>query len=217
MRGRSTFSVSDEGPGSDNPQDLADMTDESAPDFAMMRAVEILANIYERQQKAEDVPPPPSDKPISLFSETVAFSVGETTRKGVESALGIAFSYPTRGWHTYCVKGSRGERLFLSAFYADGTLAAAELYVPKVQRAPNLAPRDIHFRFVPSELTPGMPYTSLPEYFGRITALPSGVGAYEAMYEARFPGGAAYAMGNEGLIERLAIYILESDPLPEQH
>jgi hypothetical protein len=28
------------------------------------------------------------------------------------------------------------------------------------------------------------------------------------MFEARFPGGAAYAMGNDGTIERLALYTL---------
>jgi hypothetical protein len=28
------------------------------------------------------------------------------------------------------------------------------------------------------------------------------------MFEARFPGGAAYAIGNDGIIERLALYTL---------
>ena len=193
------------------------MSDSGAPDFAMQRAVEILANIYEQQRKADDAPPPPSDKPIGLFSEIIAFNVGVTTRADVEKQLGIAFAYPARGWHTYCVRGARNERLFLSAFYSEQRLAAAELYLPKVERAPNLAPRDIHFRFVPSELTVGMQYAALPEFFGRIASLPSGVGAYVDMFEARFPGGAAYAMGNEGIIERLAIYVADSETLPEKH
>ena len=181
---------------------------ETPPDFAMQRAVEILANIYERQQKV-DVPPPPVDKPVVLFSEEVAFAVGVTTRQDVEKKLGVAFAYPAKGWHTYCVKGASYPRLFLSAFYIkeNSKLAAAELYVPKVDRAPNLAPRDLLFRFVPSEITCGMTTTALPEHFGRISALAEKMGAYNEMFEARFPGGAAYAMGNDGTIERLAIYI----------
>jgi len=185
------------------------MSDTPAPDFAMLRAVEILAEMYERAQRDGSAPPPPAEAPIALFSETLAFRVGVTTRSEVEAALGIAFSYPARGWHTYCVKGSHGERLFLSAFYSNTVLAAAELYVPKVDRAPKLTPRNVHFRFVPSELEPGAQFGALPDYFGRITALPAGLGAYGDMFEARFPGGAAYAMGNNGVIERLAIYILD--------
>lgn len=192
--------------------------DSTTPDFAMLRAVEILASIYERAQKAEDVPPPPSDVPIVLFSEVVPLRVGTTTRSEVEKALGIAFSYPARGWHTYCVKGTRGEKLFASIFYTDKVMSAAELYVPKVDRAPNLTKRDIHFRLVPGEVSVGMPITGLPEHYGRIAGMPSGIGAYADMFEARFPGGAAYAMGNEGVIERLAVYILEDGAaLPETH
>jgi len=192
--------------------------DASTPDFAMLRAVEILANIYERARKAEDVPPPPSDVPIVLFSEAVALRVGATTRAEVEKALGIAFSYPARGWHTYCVKGTRGERLFASIFYSDKVMSAAELYVPKVDRAPNLTKRDLHFRLVPGEISVGMPVTSLPEHYGRIAGMPTGMGAYTDMFEARFPGGAAYAMGNEGTIERLAVYVLEDTAtLPKKH
>jgi hypothetical protein len=181
---------------------------ESTPDFAMQRAFEILANIYERQQKV-DTPPPPVDKPVVLFNEEVAFAVGETKRVDVEKKLGVAFAYPARGWHTYCVKGASHPRLFLSAFYSKDVLAAAELYVPKLDRAPNLAPRDMLYRFVPSEITCGMNVTALPEHFGRISALAEKMGAYNDMFEARFPGGAAYAMGNDGTIERLAIYILK--------
>jgi hypothetical protein len=191
------------------------MSDSTPPDFAMARAVEILANIYERNRKEQDVPPPPSDVPITLFTEAVTLRVGVTTRKEVEAALGIAFSYPARGWHTYCVKGTRAEKLFVSIFYAKETMAAAELYLPKVERAPKLAPRDLFFRLVPSEITVGVPFTSLPEHFGRIKGLPPGLGAYTDIFEARFPGGAAYAMCNNGMIERIAVYVLEGEPLPE--
>jgi hypothetical protein len=182
--------------------------DPNAPDFAMLRAVEILANIYERARKQADVPPPPSDKPIVLFSEGLQFAVGVTTRADVEKQFGVAFAYPAKGWHTYCVRGTRGERLFLSAFYADGTLASAELYAPQVDRAPRLEARNITFRFVPGEVAVGAPLQSLPEHFGRMP-VPSNLGPYADMFEARFPGGAAYAMGNEGTIERLALYVFD--------
>lgn len=184
------------------------MSEGPTPDFAMQRAVEILAGIYERQQKSSDVPPPPVDKPIVIFNETIAFDVTRTQRSDVERALGVAFSYPARGWHTYCVRGPEGARLFASLFYSGASLIAVELYVPKVERAPNLAPRDLNFRFVPGEIAVGRPITSLPEHFGRISRLAEAFGAYKEMFEARFPGGSAYAMGNEGAIERLAIYAL---------
>jgi hypothetical protein len=184
------------------------VSEDLTPDFAMQRAVEILANIYERTQKSHDVPPPPADKPIVLFSETISFDVTKTGRAEVERALGVAFSYPARGWHTYCVRGPDGARLFASLFYSSDALIAAELYVPKVDRAPKLEPRDLTFRFVPGEIAVGKPITSLPEHFGRVSALAEKLGAYQEMFEARFPGGSAYAMGNEGAIERLAVYAL---------
>ncbi|HZZ00033.1 MAG TPA: hypothetical protein VFE36_10695 [Candidatus Baltobacteraceae bacterium] len=177
----------------------------------MTRAVEILAQIYERQRKASYVPPVPFDRVVVLFNETIAFDVTKTTRREVERALGIAFSYPMRGWHTYCVRGVSGAREFVSLFYetpanAQSTLISAELYLPKVDRAPPLEPRNLGgVRLVPGEIAIGAALTSLPENFARIEKL-AGLGAYDDIFEARFPGGSAYAMGNAGTIERLAIY-----------
>jgi hypothetical protein len=183
---------------------------ENPPDFAMQRAVEILANIYERAQKQQDAPPPPSDKPIFIFSERVALDVNTTTKADVERQLGIGFMYPTRGWHSYGVRGTNNARLLLSIFYSKDRLASAELYLPKVDRAPKLEPQDVHFRLVPGEIEVGMAITSLPEHFGRMAGMPTELGAYAEMFEARYPGGAAYAMGNDGIIERLAIYTLQT-------
>jgi hypothetical protein len=180
-----------------------------APDFAMLRAVEILASIYERQFKLENTPPPPSDKPILLFSEALALDVSNTSKADVERALGFGFSYPAIGWQTYGVRGSKISRLLISLFYSQERLVAAELYVPKVERAPKLQPQKAHFRLVPGEIECGAPLTVLPEHFGRMAGIPPELGAYEEMFEARFPGGAAYAMGSGGSIERLAIYHLE--------
>lgn len=180
----------------------------------MLRAVEILAGLYERNRKIDETPPPPAEKPIVLFNESIALDVNSTTRAGVEKTLGIAFAYPARGWHTYCVRGDDSRRQFLSLFYSEGRLISAELYYPKADRAPKLEPVDLRFRFVPGELSLGQTMTALPEYFGRISALAESVGAYAEMLEAQFPGGVAYAMGNEGRIERLALYVLRSDGTP---
>ncbi len=172
----------------------------------MTRAVEILASIYERNRRSPQAPPPATDRPLVLFSETVAFDVTRTTRAQVERALGTAFAYPARGWHTYAVRGDRSQRLLLSAFYSGERLISAELYLPKVKRAPNLQARDLRFRVIPGEIEIGKPVTVLPEHFGPVSALAEKLGAYENMFEARFPGGAGYAMGNAGIIERLALY-----------
>jgi hypothetical protein len=183
--------------------------DPNAPDFAMQRAVEILATIYERNRERRDAPAPPMDKPILLFNETIALEVGATTRESVERELGIAYAYPARGWHTYCCGGRAGTREFLSLFYSEGRLASAELYVPKSERAPALAKRDLHFRFVPGEIALGMPTTALSENFEHVSAVAEKLGAFTEIFGARFPGGSAYAMGNDGTIERLALYVLK--------
>jgi hypothetical protein len=180
-----------------------------APDFAMLRAVEILASIYERAHKREHAPPPPCDKPIFLFSEALSLDVANTTKSEVERALGFGFSYPAIGWQSYGVRGERASRLLLSLFYSQQQLVAAELYVPKVDRAPKLEPQNAHFRLVPGEIQCGSPVTAIPEHFGRMTGIPPELGAYEEMFEAQFPGGAAYVMGSGGAIERLAVYRLE--------
>ena len=178
----------------------------------MLRAVEILANLYERNRASAELPPP-YDKPIVLFNESIALDVNSTTQKDVEKRLGIGFSYPAHGWHTYCVRGAGGKREFLSVFYSDGLLASAELYYPKADRAPKLEPVDLRFRFVPGELALGQAMSVLPEHFGRFSALAEAFGAYSDMMEARFPGGVAYVMGNDGRVERLALYVFRSDTM----
>jgi hypothetical protein len=188
--------------------------DKAAPECPRTRAVESLAQIYERQREKPAVPPVPFDRVVVLFNETVTFDVTKTTRRDVERALGIAFAYPVRGWHTYCVRGIGG-REFVSLFYetpskATSALISAELYLPKVDRAPALEPRDLGgVRLVPGEVAIGTALTSLPDNFARMEK-PEGLGPYEDIFEARFPGGSAYAMGNKGTIERLAIYGLRA-------
>jgi hypothetical protein len=187
------------------------------PDFAMTRAAEILYQLYERQRRAPvEAPPPPMDRVVVLFNETIAFDVTKTVRTDVERALGIAFAYPARGWHTYCVQGGELGREFVSLFYSKDArgqpaLVSAELYLPKVDRAPALEPRKLgRFRIVPGEFAIGLQVSALSESFGRIPK-PQGLGPYEDIFEARFPGGSVYAMGTKGIVERLAIYALRDE------
>jgi len=171
-----------------------------APDFAMVRAVEILAKIAEGKRPAY-APPTPIDRPMVFFSEDIAFEIGVTKRADVERAIGIAFSYPVRGWHTYA--GGGPKHPLLSAFYKDGVLVAVELYVPRSDRAPKLAARASTFRLLPGELTIGMAPAALADAFVRVPGTP---GTYDETYEARFPGGVAYAMTREGAVDRFALY-----------
>jgi hypothetical protein len=182
------------------------VSDERTPDFAMLRAVEILASMHDRARKAPNRPPPPLDRPVVLFNERIAFAIGSTTRDQVERELGIAFSYPARGWHTYAIAGPNRERRLLSAFYKDNALLAAEFYVPRTDGAPTLEPRALgSFRFVPGEIALGMAGTAIPEHFVPAVGGPGTI-VFDEAFEARFDGGVAYAMARKGTIERLALY-----------
>ncbi len=104
----------------------------------------------------------------------------------------------------------------MSAFYKEHALIAVELYVPKTDRTPNLEPRRLGaFRFVPGEIRLGMPVTSIPQTFVPALGGPGPV-VYDASFEARFEGGVAYAMGKQGVVERLALYAHASTLRPAQ-
>lgn len=176
-----------------------------APDFAMLRAVEVLASIVEKRLTQPNVPPPPIDVPVSLFNENQRFQIGVTTRAEVVKALGTGFPFPSRGWETYAVR-QNGTRALLSSFFRDDRLIAAELYLPRTKNAPNMVARDLgEFRLVPGEVKLGGALVSLDERFTPAVGGPAGV-VYKVSFELRFPGGVAYAMGNAGTIERMVLY-----------
>lgn len=184
------------------------MSDQEKPaaDFAMARAVEILASIYERSRSAPGSIPPPRDKPILLFNEHLAFALDSTTRSDVERALGAGFAYPAEGWHTYAIAGPQRERRLLSAFYRDDALIAVEFYAPKTPSAPQLAPRVLgDFRLVPGEIALGSPMTILDDRFVDTAMSAAGV-AYEQTFAARTHAGVVYVCASGGVIERLALY-----------
>jgi hypothetical protein len=179
--------------------------EDEAPDFAMLRAVEILAAVYERNRTQPNVPPVPLERPVVLTTDRLVFALGTTTRAEVERAFGVAFSYPMRGWHTYAARED-GSRNFLSLFYGDGGLIALEYYLPKADRAPGLAARDYGtVRLSPGDVALRASTASLDPRYVPATGGPAPV-VYGEAYEARFPGGVAYVMGNGGAIERLGLY-----------
>jgi hypothetical protein len=171
----------------------------------MLRAVEILAQLHERVRANPNTPPEPIDRPVLLQSERLTFHVAKTKRADVERELGIAFSYPARGWHTYATNES-GSRCLLSVFYKSGILVAAELYAPRGANVPNLEPRNFGgFRLEPGSIRIGMPANGVSRPFTPAVGGPGKI-VYDEAFEARFPGGVAYAMAAKGTIERLTIY-----------
>ncbi|MGB8267400.1 MAG: hypothetical protein WCE44_13815 [Candidatus Velthaea sp.] len=181
------------------------MSDHTPPDFAMVRAVEILASIATGARSAPIVPPPPIDRPVILFNEMQAFEIGKTTRQNVEKSLGTGYPFPGKGWHTYAVRGHAGRRL-LSVVYNNDVLSGAEFYVPKGDSVPALAPRNFgDFRLIPGEISLGKMMRTLDARYTQAVGGPGQL-VYAQIYEIRFPGGLGYVMGNEGLAERLALY-----------
>lgn len=171
----------------------------------MLRAVEILAQMHDRARRNPNVPPPSLDRPILMQSERLTIELRKSTRGHIEKELGVAFSYPARGWHTYATK-ENGTRCLLSLFYREGSLVAAELYVPRSERAPTLEPRDFGgFRLEPGGVSIGTNASSMPQTFTEAVGGPARV-VYDRAFEARFPGGVSYAMARRGTIERLTLY-----------
>jgi len=181
------------------------MSERRPPDFAMLRAVEILASLHERVRNAENSPPEPIDEPILLASPALTLQIARTKRTEVERVLGAGFSYPARGWHTYAID-ERGERCLLSAFYKNAILVAAEIYFPLGPRAPKLRAYDAGgFALEPPGVRVGMRAAAIASPFAPAIGGPAKV-VYDAAYEARFPGGVAYAMGAKGIVQRLTLY-----------
>jgi hypothetical protein len=143
--------------------------------------------------------------PVILFNENIRFQTGVTKRSDVIRELGTGFAYPAKGWDTYGLR-ENNERRLLSAFYKDDLLVGVEYYVPQTDTAPKLAPRDLgEFRLVPGEVRIGLGIISLDERFVDAVGGP-GIAVYRHAFEVRYPGGVAYAMGNDGTVSRLVLY-----------
>ncbi|MBV8424547.1 MAG: hypothetical protein JO349_05110 [Candidatus Eremiobacteraeota bacterium] len=182
------------------------MSERPPPDFAMIRAVEIMAKFIEQQIGKPPVPPAPIDRPVVLFNENLSFELDKTTRGEVERAFGSGFPYPAKGFHSYGLRHD-GKPALISAFYdRDDLLIGVEHYYITSKTAPSLAPRAIGtFRMIPGEIALGMATTKLSDEFVPAVGGPSPA-IYQHRYEVRFPAGVAYVMGNKMRVERLVLY-----------
>jgi hypothetical protein len=171
----------------------------------MVRAVEILAQIAEKQLKSAHVLPPAIDVPIVLFNEHIMFVIGKTVRSAVTSELGPGYAFPTRGWETYAMlEGST--RCLLSVLYRGEELVGVEYYVAPANRVPELRVGNFGaFRFVPGQVMIGADMLRLDERFVAVGEGPDGR-TYAHSFEVRFPGGVAYVQGTGGHVQRLVMY-----------
>lgn len=179
--------------------------DKPAPDFAMLRAVEILAGLAIKNRETPVVPPPPIDRPVILYNKRRALQLGRTTRAEVQRDLGRGAAYPAAGWWTYALRFGGSRRLLSVIFHSD-VLSGAELYLPKGSNIPPLVPNFWgDFRLIPGEVALGAALGTLDP---RYTPAVSGPGrlTYATAFEIRFPGGLGYVMGNAGRVERLVLY-----------
>jgi hypothetical protein len=105
-------------------------------------------------------------------------------------------------------EGSR--RCLLSALYSNDVLVGADYSVAPAGRVPELRARNFgEFRFVPGQIAIGSDMLALDD---RFVAVPEGPDArtYSHAFEARFPGGIAYAQGTGGHVQRLVLYAVSS-------
>jgi hypothetical protein len=177
------------------------------PDFAMVRAVEIIAQIAEKLMNSASVLPPPIDVPVILFNENIMFVVGKTQRESVAKVLGKGYAFPAKGWETYAMRENQN-RYLLSALYNEETLVGVDYFVPNPSSVPELSPRNFgEFRLVPGQVSIGSDMTRLDERFVEVREGPD-ARTYAHAFEVRFPGGIAYAQGNSAFIQRMVLYAI---------
>jgi hypothetical protein len=174
----------------------------------MARAVEILAQIAEKQLKAAHGPPP-LDVPIVLFNEHIMFVLGKTQRSAVVAELGPGYGFPAKGWETYALHEGT-TRCLLSALYHDDVLVGVDYYVAPANRVPELRVRNFgEFRLVPGQVMIGGDVLRLDDRFVPVAEGPDDR-PYSDAFEVRFPGGAAYVQGTGGTVQRLVLFAVST-------
>ena len=187
------------------------MSDENKPppDFAMLRAVEILAQIAEKMLSSEHVLPPSLDVPIILFNEHIMFTTGMTPQANIVKALGPGYAFPTKGWETYAIR-ERNKRYLLSALYRDGMLVAVDYYVAGARAVPELRNQDFgEFRLVPGQIGIGSEISKLD---GRFVLVPEGPDGriYLRSFECRYKGGVAFVQSDTDVVQRIVLYAVDA-------
>jgi hypothetical protein len=165
------------------------------------------------KKKAARAPAPiivaSSTEPFRLKCGSLEFLVGFTTRRAIESRLGPAVEYPAPGWKTWAAAGTRNERWILSAIYRGTVLIGVEHYITKTENLPrDTPPANGIYVLVPGELELGNPIASLSPRFIAQPGRAGGAQAivYQHAFQARWPHGVALISGNDGRIERMALY-----------
>jgi hypothetical protein len=169
----------------------------------------MFGGFFKRKADPAPVAPEPPKDPLRLKNGTLEFLVGFTTRRAIESRLGPAVEYPAPGWRTWAAAGNRGDVWILSAIYRGTVLIGIEHYIAKTDQLPrDTPPANGLFVMVPGEIALGNRIAGLPERFKSVPGKPGTVRAlvYQQAYEARWPHGIAFVCGNNGRVERLALY-----------
>jgi hypothetical protein len=179
----------------------------------------MFGGLFKKKPAPVAVPEPVSTEPITLASDQLVFLVGFTTRRAIERRMGPAVEYPAPGWKTWVAAGLRGERWILSAIYRGQVLIGIEHYLAKTENLPRLTPpANGIFKMQPGNIGIGTPVERLPKRFisagGKDGSVRSIV--YQNAFQARWPHGVAIISGNDGRVERIALYANHEMPtLPE--
>src|SRR5271154_189612 len=179
----------------------------------------MLAGLFGKKKRPAAAAPKPVAPPMTLDSVLLSFVPGFTTRRAIERRMGPAIQYPAPGWKTWAAAGTRNQRCVLSAIYRGQVLIGIEHYIAKTDLLPrDTPPANGVFIMQPGDIALGNRIAALPEYF--ISAAGKDGGArsmvYQHAYQARWQHGIAIISGNDGRIERIALYANHEMPtLPE--
>jgi len=175
----------------------------------------MLTGLFGKKKQPVAAPAKPVAPPMTLESELLSFVPGFTTRRAIERRMGPAIEYPAPGWRTWAAAGLRNQRWVLSAIYRGQVLIGIEHYVAKTENLPrDTPPANGIFKVQPGDIGIGNRVASLPEYF--ISAAGKDGGArslvYQHAYQARWQHGIAIISGNDGRVERIALYASHEMP-----
>ena len=172
----------------------------------------MFASLFSKKKKRKAAPEPPpvtSNEPITMTSDSLTFLVGFTTRRAIERRMGPAVEYPAPGWKTWAAAGLRGECWILSAIYRGQVLIGIEHYLAKTENLPRFTPpANGIFKLQPGNIGIGSSVKNLGERFVSAAGKEGGPRSlvYQHAYQARWQHGVAIISGNDGRVERMALY-----------
>jgi hypothetical protein len=169
----------------------------------------MFAGLFGKKKPPAAAPAKPVAPPMTFESELLSFVPGFTTRRAIERRMGPAIEYPAPGWRTWAAAGLHNQRWVLSAIYRGQVLIGIEHYLAKTENLPrDTPPANGIFKLAPGDIGIGNVITTLPEYFISQAGREGGARSivYQHAYQARWAHGIAIISGNNGRIERMALY-----------